>query len=162
MNMQGIHQGRSIHLVDIENQLGTPFFNTQAVDAWFEDYARLVDYRTEDLIVVGTSTWRTVWEVERSVVPCRKLFRRGPDGADQVLQQVMWEEELPARFDRVLCASGDGGFTDAVAALGSLGAHVVVVSRLSCLSKRLRLAASEVITLPEDRFYTPPAARQAA
>lgn len=162
MNTRGIHQGRSIHLIDIENQLGTPFFCAEAVDAWFKDYVRRVDYRTGDLVVVGTSARDTVWEVERSVVPCRKIFRVGVDGADRALQEVMWGEELPTRFDRILCASGDGGFTDVVIALGCLGAHVVVVSRSSCLSKRLRLAATEVITLPEDGFYTPPAAQQAA
>ncbi|EYT53304.1 hypothetical protein H488_0107460 [Kocuria sp. UCD-OTCP] len=156
------HRGRSIHLIDIENQLGTPFFVAEAVNGWFEDYARLANYQLGDLVVVGTTARATVWEIERSAVPCRKLFRLGPDGADRVLQEVMWDENLPARFDRIVCASGDGGFTDVVAALGAAGGCVVVVSRLSCLSKRLRMAAGEVIVLPENRFYTPPTARQAA
>ncbi|MFI7743742.1 hypothetical protein [Kocuria rhizosphaericola] len=162
MNTLKMRRRRSIHLIDIENQLGTPFFCAEQVNAWFDDYVHLVDYQTGDLIVVGTTARPTVWELERSTVPCRKLFRLGPDGADRVLQEVMWEENLPTRFDRIVCASGDGGFTDVVAALGAAGGHVVVVSQLSRLSKRLRLAAAEVITLPEDRFYTPPATQQAA
>lgn len=93
---------------------------------------------------------------------CRPLFREGPDGADLALQKVMWEERLAERFPRIVCASGDKGFTDVVAALGAIGAHVVVASRLSCLANRLRMAASEVILLPENEPYIAHAARMVA
>lgn len=60
MTTHSIREDRSIHLIDIENQLGTSCIEAAAIDAWFQHYGRLVEHRTGDLIVMATSTRHTI------------------------------------------------------------------------------------------------------
>jgi uncharacterized LabA/DUF88 family protein len=73
--------------------------------------------------------------------------RSGEDGADLALLDVLLGERVAARFDEVVLASGDGIFTDAVAALGTAGVDVTVLARSGHCSKRLRLAARHTVLL---------------
>lgn len=148
MNTDQIRQGRSIHLIDIENQLGTPYCEASRIQAWFQDYARMTEYAPGDLIVMGSSSTQTLFQIHASGITCRKVLQRGRDGADIALLQVMEGEDLSQRFERIYCASGDHAFTDVVSWLGG-DAQMIVVSRPSGLSKRLRMAACDVIFMPE-------------
>ena len=74
----------------------------------------------------------------------RRLLRRGVNGADLALLQVIESENLGRRFERVVIASGDGIFAEACANLQSTGCHVTVVTRPGALSTRLRLAVRDI------------------
>ena len=91
----------------------------------------------------------------RAVFAARSIFpggllrvRHGADGADTALRDEISDIRfIASRFDQVMIASGDGIFTEPVVALNEAGVHTVVISWSHKLSRRLRLAASEVRTL---------------
>lgn len=100
-----------------------------------------------DLVVVASShraflNWGFDWPDRRALV------NSGPDGADHALLAVLGED-VPARFDSVVLASGDAIFTDTIAHLGSQGVHVTVAAPASCMARLLRMAAAATIYLPE-------------
>jgi NYN domain len=139
---------RSIHLIDIENQLGTGLLDSEAVTAFFECYKVAVAPGRLDHFVVAVSSRQGLLELPLSSMKgFRLLYRPGHDGGDLALQEVMFRENLGARFDKVICASGDGGFVEAVTHLTSQGTRVVVVAPQKSLAKRLRLAAHQTIEL---------------
>ena len=139
---------RSVHLLDIENMLSTGEIEANAINAVFADYKEQVTMTTNDLVIVGVSSVEGLLAVATSDLRnCRKLYRPGKDGADLALQEVLDHEQLERRFGVVHLATGDGGFSDSVAALAGRGAHVIVVSLPDSLSKRLHLAAHQTIGL---------------
>jgi len=83
---------------------------------------------------------------------CRLLFTLGPDGADKALQEVMLREGLPSRFQTVVCATGDGGFVNAVAYLTAQGTRVIAVAPSGSIAKTMRLAAHQTIELSSDHL----------
>jgi hypothetical protein len=139
-------RGRRLVLVDIENVVGGAVLAVEqasqarhVVDA----AARLKD---GDHVVIATSHIGLL-PTGLGWAGARLLVRSGPDGADLALLDVLTEEQVEARFDEVVVASGDGIFTDAVAALGAAGVAVTVVARPDGCSRRLRMAASRTISL---------------
>jgi hypothetical protein len=132
---------RTVHLVDLENVVGTGH-----VTEWAARRARAVYMATGvvtpgDHVIVGISHHNRLaagfgWSDARPVV------RSGPDAADLALQEVMATEHLEARFGACLLVTGDGGFAHPVAALIGLGLPVAVVAPKGRLSAALRLAAS--------------------
>jgi hypothetical protein len=73
--------------------------------------------------------------------------RSGPDGADQALLDVLQHENVASRFTHVAIGSGDHLFAEEAAHLAAQGVWVTVVSRRHSLSRRLALAARQVIFL---------------
>jgi hypothetical protein len=78
----------------------------------------------------------------------RHLWRSGRDGADLALLDVLENERVDERFERVTICSGDGIFTDAAARLAGVGVDVTAVSLPGHLATRLELAARHVALLP--------------
>lgn len=140
--------GRSVHLLDIENMLGAGEIEVSAINAVFAVYREQVPMTDQDLVVVGVSSSEGLLAIALSDLRnCRPLFRPGKDGADLALQEVLDTEELEKRFSTVHVGSGDGGFASSISALAGRGAEIVVVARPESLSKRLRLAAHRTIEL---------------
>ena len=137
-------RGRRLVVVDIENVVGGAVLTTaQAVGAHLsiKEVAALTG---SELVVIGTSHIGLVptglgWRGPRLVV------RSGENGADLALLAVLTEERVEERFDEVLLVSGDGIFTEAVAALGAAGVDVTVVAHPGRCSRRLRFAAGRLI-----------------
>lgn len=75
----------------------------------------------------------------------RLVARSGENGADLALLEVLARERVEERFDEVVLVSGDGIFTDVVAALSAAGVHVTVVARREACSNRLRMAAARTL-----------------
>lgn len=142
--------GRAIHLIDIENQLGTGRIDSEGVTRFFGEYGTCVGLGPLDQVAVSSIEALQAVHLS-SMRGCRLLFKPGHDGADLMLQEVMMSENIADRFERAICASGDGGFLDAVAYLTTRGVRVTVVSQGRSLAKRLRLAAHETIEL---RIFT--------
>lgn len=86
------------------------------------------------------------WEGAR-----RLRFRAGINGADLELLDILETEHIGERFAQVVLVSGDGIFADAVSLLAlRTGTHVTVVSRSDACSRRLRMAANNVLYLDLD------------
>ena len=143
---------RKLVVVDIENAIGGAAINERDVTRAKQTLLRAIDIGENDQIVIGTShigliAVACVWDKLRYVV------RSGEDGADLALLEVLGED-VARRFREVVVVSGDGIFTDAVANLGLEGVTVTVVSHRSSMSRRLALAAAEVVYL-DDPSSTP-------
>ncbi len=114
---------------------------------------------TDHVVVASHPNGRSVFAAS-SVFPGALLrVRHGVDGADTALQDEISDTRFTAsRFDRVMIASGDGVFTESVVALNEAGGHTVVIAWPHKLSRRLRLATSEVriltTGLPRDDLRT--------
>jgi uncharacterized LabA/DUF88 family protein len=72
---------------------------------------------------------------------------------------VLEEENIAARFDHVVIASGDGAFAGVARALVNAGVRVTVVGRHGHISHMLYSAVADIRYLP---FDDAPAAARAA
>jgi hypothetical protein len=134
---------RVMHLVDLENLLGTPRFNLREAEAMAARYSETSELASHDHLVIATSHFaaRVAWT---AFPVARRLVGSGPDGADIELLKVVARESIPQRFDRIVLASGDGIFAEPMARLQAAGVSVSVVSRRDALSRRLRLSVRDV------------------
>jgi hypothetical protein len=155
------YRDRTLHLIDIENLAGSPCPSLGHV-RWLRDlYRQQVGVSGADQVVVACSHLAFTlagfgW------LDARHVVRSGPDGADLELLDVICCEHVADRFARIAIASGDGIFADAAARLAGHGCHVTVISRRRSLSRRLALAAHEVIYLDSGEPGAPPATALAA
>jgi len=158
---------RKIYLTDIENVVGGIPKSREQV-AWAEEaLAQTIAPRPGDQLVIGVSHASLLAAGTGWVGPRRVLKpRSGPDGADHALLDVLREENITARFPHVVLVSGDGIFSESIAAIGRVGVRTTVVARRGSLSRRLRIAAHEVLYLPEHPSFPgdfrPPAHQQSA
>lgn len=141
--------GRCMHLIDIENLCGASQPTLEQVRVARQRYMDTGLCREGDLLVIASSRGNYLnsafgWP------GARHLTRDGKDGADLCLAEVMSEERLPNRFERVVVASGDGGLAPFVANLAVSGVDTVVVSQSDRLSRRMRLAAHKCFVLTPD------------
>lgn len=154
------HYGRKLVVVDIENVVGGAAINKTDVAAAKRRLLAAISIGEYDQIVIGTShvglmPVGSVWPGLRYVI------RSGRNGADLALLEVL-DEDIACRFRYVVVVSGDGIFTDAVAALGREGVDVTVVGTRNSVSRRLVLAASHVIYLDDDTITPNLQAKEAA
>lgn len=139
-------RGRRLVVVDIENVVGGAVMAPQQAANARAAVARAASLTAGEQVVIGTSHIGVLaaglgWRGTRIVA------RSGIDGADLALMEVLLEERVEARFDEVVLVSGDGIFTEAVAALGAAGVDVTVVAGRDRCSKRLRMAAGRTSNL---------------
>jgi hypothetical protein len=134
---------RAIHLIDVENLIGSCVMSVTDVAALQRDYYSVAGVQLRDHVVIATgpaaapAAWFG-WQGGR------RLVRGGVDGADRALLEVIAHESLSSRYERVVVASGDGVFAEACAHLQAEGCKLTVVTRIGALSLRLRLAVRDV------------------
>jgi NYN domain len=144
---------RGLHLIDIENLAGDRMPDFDQVRAVQDSYADRLTFSALDQVVVASSH-RTLLSAALGWPNARYRVRSGPDGADLELLDVLAYEEVEARFAQVIIGSGDGAFARAAASLAAAGVRVIVVSRRNSLSRRLAVAANQVIYLDTARPAT--------
>jgi NYN domain-containing protein len=144
---------RGLHLIDIENLTGDRMPDFDQVRAVQDSYAGRLTFSALDQVVVASSH-RTLLSAALGWPNARYRIRSGPDGADLELLDVLVYEEVAARFAQVIIGSGDGAFARAAASLAGAGVRVIVVSRRNSLSRRLAVAANQVIHLDTVRPAT--------
>lgn len=138
---------RELHLVDVENLLGTPFFTPAAVRAVRAAYDRVSQIAYGALEVIGTSASSNLLVAALAWGSARPVFETGPDGADRALLSA-GEFAPERRFSRVVIGSGDHAFAAYAARLQTNGVEVRVVCRPEALSRKLLLAVKDVRFLP--------------
>lgn len=142
---------RRLVLVDIENVAGGGL-RTAAMAAWARNVVQEgVAVEPGEQVVVGVSAVDGLFHAKQAWPEARVILGFGHDGADHALLDVLCSESVADRFDQVAIVSGDGIFAEAAAAIGSQGATVTVFAWDECMSKRLRLAAKQVVLLTDSR-----------
>ena len=139
---------RRLSLIDIENLAGDPVPSVSQVLEVRNLYSQKFEFGATDQVVVATSHPGLV-NAAVGWPHASYRVRSGPDGADLELLDVLRNENVAARFTRVVIGSGDHLFAEEAARLAAEGVWVTVVSRRGALSHQLKLAASEVIYLDD-------------
>lgn len=134
---------RRLVVVDIENLLGGACLHRRQVKWAKSMLSTTLSLHAPDHVVVGIS------HVGLLPVGCawpriRYVVRSGPNGADLALLDVLGED-VSARFDEVVIASGDGVFTEAVWELEDSGVTTTVLARPGTLARSLESATSRVL-----------------
>ena len=146
--------GRQLILIDIENLTGTPSPTWEQVQTAKAALGQVVPGFDDAQHIVACSHHAapTVAFAFRSA---RHLWRSGPDGADLALLDVLENERVGERFERVTICSGDGIFAESAAWLAKADVDVTVVSMAGHLAARLQLAARFVTLLPAAAVAAP-------
>lgn len=139
-----LRRGRRLLLVDVENVVrGGVRTAVAAAGA-----KRLVDQALAvvpgEQVIVGVSSVDGLFHAAKAWPQARLVVRFGPDGADHALLDVLHNESVGERFDRVSIVSGDGIFADAASALARQAVSVTAVGWRGGIAARLRLAAARV------------------
>ncbi|MBK37028.1 MAG: hypothetical protein CME26_16050 [Gemmatimonadetes bacterium] len=147
-------EGRTLHLVDLENLVGGPFAPAEVMLASIDQFNRLAVRSLDDLVWVGTNP-RLVLQAKRLMPQARCLTKGGPDGADlALLNELDNPTWIAERFDRVVIGSGDGIFSDVAREMRTLGVRVGVVARRGTVSLRLGYAV-DFVRLFRPVWYPP-------
>lgn len=136
--------GRRLVLVDLENVLGGALMTIEQASCARRYISDALCLKSTEQVIVGIGPTALLaagvcWPGSRIVMG------HGRDGADLALLDVLSTERVEERFDEVVLVSGDGIFSEAIAALGAYGIDVTVVSLAGSCSKRLRMAASSTL-----------------
>ncbi|MGO4103381.1 hypothetical protein AB4Y63_05465 [Leifsonia sp. YAF41] len=129
---------RGIHLIDIENLAGHSALTPASARWAAAGYRKEAELHRGDLVIIATSH-RNAFAAAAAFPAARLLLGSGPDGADKKLLEVMREEALNVRFDRLVIGSGDGIFSFEAARLAA-HMHVAAVGLPGHVAPRLRMA----------------------
>lgn len=139
--------GRHLILIDIENLTATPRPTSNDVEMAAEALRQVVPGFDKAQHIVACSH-HAAPAVAFAFGSARHLWRSGRDGADLALLDVLENEGVHERFERMTICSGDGIFASSAAWLAGAEVDVTVVSLPGHLATRLRLAARNVSLLP--------------
>lgn len=142
---------RRLILVDIENIVGGGVSMASQIRAAQAAIEAAVGSRPSDHGVVACGRFSVDTVGFEWAGAHRLKFRSGIDGADLELLEVLETERVGARFPEVVLVSGDGIFADAISSLALIsGTSTTVVTRADACSRRLRMAAKNVLHLDFD------------
>ena len=136
---------RCLILIDIENLVGTPHPSASQI-ADVQELIEVSGSIGKNAQCVVACSHFAAQEVMFSFPNALKRIKSGINGADLALLGELSDYRVMSRFQRIVLCSGDGVFTEEVARLGSAGTEVTVIAREGSLSKRLELAAKNVVT----------------
>jgi hypothetical protein len=136
--------GRAVHLIDVENLVGSACFTCSDAALVHRAYESVAAVSNGDHLILASSHHAAPSAWFAWPHSARRLVRSGLHGADHALLEVIDRECLEERFDRIVLGSGDGIFALAAARLQACGCDVTVVSRRSGLSRHLRLAVRDI------------------
>jgi hypothetical protein len=127
--------GRTLHLVDLENLLGDQRRERCAVDG-FRHYLELARWSPGDQVIVASHP-EIVGQIGFAhPVPCNLDATVGNDAADVMLLSLAPVELVARRYTRLVIGSGDGIFLARARAARALGVGVLVVAREDCVAAR--------------------------
>lgn len=146
-NTRSHNAGRHLILIDIENLAGTASPTRGEVEAVVAGLRAVVPGFDDDQKIVACSH-HAAPIVAFSFLRARHLWRSGVNGADRALLDVLHDERVDERFERVTICSGDGIFATCAAWLAGAGVQVAAVALPDHLAARLQLAVRHVSLLP--------------
>ncbi|BDU10324.1 hypothetical protein AINA4_02450 [Aurantimicrobium sp. INA4] len=135
---------RELHLIDIENELGTSQVKASDIARFRAFYLEANNVPADAHIVVASSSSQNLLESAFGWPGARTVWLPGHDGADRALLEIAYEENVEKRYDQVVIASGDHFFAEAAEALQNLGVKVKVFARAVFVSLILQSACNDV------------------
>lgn len=145
MNIRHLNTtNRELHLIDIENELGTGQVKATDIARFRTFYLKANNVPADAHIVVAASSSQNLLEAAFGWPGARTVWLPGHDGADLALLEIAYEENVEKRYDKVVIASGDHIFAVAAVSLQNLGVKVKVFARAVFVSVILRAACKEV------------------
>ncbi len=152
-----VPQGRTLHVIDVENLMGGPFAGLSNMQASADSYREQIVLLPQDHLVVAVNPKLAIQA--RQCWPEGKLVTGGgPNGADRALLAELTDFDwIASHYDRVVLGSGDGIFEDAASSLVALGIAVGVASRRRSLAHALAARATFIRYLPETCTQVRPA-----
>jgi hypothetical protein len=135
---------RELHLVDIENELGTGTPSARDISRFRDFYIATNEVPRDAHIVIAASSKETLLEAAFGWPHARTVFLEGRDGADRALIEVALEENVEKRYGKVVFGSGDHIFVDAAIALQGLGVVVKFFARAIHVSRFIRECCDDV------------------
>lgn len=102
-----------VHILDLENLSGSGLLTREAVMHTCREYAECTHASRDDLFLIaaGPQNRTAVYEGWFMGKPVFQ-FRKGKDGADHALQNLMAQMSGIESFNHIYLASGDGGFAE--------------------------------------------------
>ena len=153
MNIRHINTtNRELHLIDIENELGTGQIKAPDIARFRTFYLKANNVPADAHIVVATSSPQNLLESAFGWPGARTVWLPGHDGADRALLQIAYEENVEKRYDKVIIASGDHIFAEVAQTLQNIGVKVKVFARAVFVSVVLRSACKDVELYSADDF----------
>lgn len=143
---------RELHLIDIENELGTGEVKADDIARFRTFYLKANYVPANAHIVIAASCSQNLLESALGWPGARNVWLPGHDGADRALLEIAYEENIEKRYDKVVIASGDHIFAEAAEELQNLGVKVKVFARTVFVSVLLRAACNEVELYSGDDF----------
>lgn len=140
-SIKKIHEGQSLIMVDIENQVGASELTAESV---IEVRTALDLLEGANLMHVVACSHHNAKAVMFNWPKARIILKSGKDGADLALIEVATDERVGKRFDRVVIASGDGIFASVAKDLSNEGVQVCIVCGRGALSKNLKIQCPNV------------------
>ncbi len=146
---------RCLHLVDIENLMDGPFYNSaKSINNVFASFLEASKWQLGDLLVIAANPeLMKLFAFEFSRFPVRLLCGWGSDRADKLLLSAI-PKNLDSSFSRIVVGSGDHIFASLFKDL-HLDKTVVYGPNMS-LSWELYANADHVIQLDLQNFYQLP------
>jgi uncharacterized LabA/DUF88 family protein len=149
---------RTLHLIDLENLMGTVRVAEDVHDVWVA-YDSTLQLDDADHVVISTGPDLAVvawFELPSGV---RRVVGRGVNGADLALIEVALDEDLLLRrYRRLVIASGDGIFTDTARQYRDAGLEIVQVIGRGGVHPNLAAACDRQVKLPLPPTNPPAAA----
>lgn len=141
--IRGLPEGRTLHLIDLENLIGDPMADVVHIRWALGHWPELFRVAPGDLVVIAANPVMA-WEAKQTWPGALVRSRTGEDGADHALLEACEPTWVVGRFARVVVGSGDHIFAARARELSAAGIVVVCVSRPDSLSVDLRRAVSMV------------------
>ena len=135
---------RELHLIDIENELGSGQVKAEDIARFRSFYLKANNVPADAHIVVAASSSQNLLEAAFGWPGVRTVWLPGHDGADRALLEIAYEENVEKRYEKVVIASGDHIFAEAAEALQDLGVRVKVFARAVFVSVILQTACKDV------------------
>ena len=121
---------RELHLIDIENETGKSDPTAAEIAQFRSFYCDRNNVPRDAHVVIAASSGATLLEASVGWPGARTTFLPGRDGADLALIDVALDENVDKRYGKVVIASGDHIFAEAVSPLICLGMRVTVLLEL--------------------------------
>jgi hypothetical protein len=139
-------QGRRLVVVEVESIAGGAV-RTNALASWARKLiGEAIALKPDEQVIIG-ARHASVLATGTRWPGARLVTAYDQDGVQRELLQILQSERIAGRFDELVLVSGNGIFADAIARLGAQDVKVTVVAWPESLSRRLRMAAAEVILL---------------
>ena len=129
---------RTLHLVDLENLLGSDRLAAPDAHGALERYLELSRWEPGDQVIVAAHPALVERFAFAPPVPCNVHAVHGRDAADVMLLSHAPAELVARRFGRLVIGSGDGIFAARAREARERGVGVLVVARPGCCSARFR------------------------